>query len=76
MLLPTHCCISTDRDECDEGTHECNEYNSNCTNTVGSYNCTCHEGFQFDSDGRTCVELEMTGSYYNDKLDSFEHLMK
>ena len=36
---------STDVDECTLGEHTCN-VNANCTDTDGSFNCTCREGFE------------------------------
>ena len=42
---------STDIDECSNGRHVC-DVNANCTNTVGSHNCTCNEGFT--GNGHTC----------------------
>ena len=33
-----------DVDECITG-HNCNS-NANCTNTIGSYNCSCNDGFE------------------------------
>eukprot|EP00058_Branchiostoma_floridae_P006890 XP_002592378.1 hypothetical protein BRAFLDRAFT_67239 [Branchiostoma floridae] len=30
----------------------------NCTNTVGSYNCSCEEGFALDIDGHNCTEFD------------------
>ena len=36
---------------------ECTEYlpcMQRCVNTEGSFICTCFEGFQLESDGRTC----------------------
>ena len=26
----------------------------NCTNTIGSYNCSCYSGYQFDADLMSC----------------------
>ena len=42
---------SPDIDECSNGSHVC-DVNTNCTNTVGSHNCTCKEGFT--GNGRSC----------------------
>ena len=40
-----------DIDECSKGSHVCH-VNAGCTNTNGSYNCTCKDGFI--GDGRSC----------------------
>ena len=42
---------SIDIDECSNGSHVC-DVNANCTNTVGSHNCTCKGGFT--GNGRSC----------------------
>ncbi|XP_022794434.1 EGF-like repeat and discoidin I-like domain-containing protein 3 [Stylophora pistillata] len=42
-----------DLDECTVGTHECDE-NAECNNTLGSYKCTCKDGFQ--GNGINCTE--------------------
>lgn len=39
-------CVS-DLDECSNGTHMCNN-NADCHNTMGSYRCTCKDGFSGD----------------------------
>ena len=41
----------TDIDECSKGTHQCTQ---NCNNTIGSYICSCDDGFIIDIDRRTC----------------------
>ena len=41
-----------DIEECATGTDNCN-LNANCTNTKGSFYCTCHTGYS--GDGVTCV---------------------
>ena len=44
--------VVLDVDECDAGISGCNH---NCTNTMGSYMCSCDEGYDLDSNGLTCV---------------------
>ena len=44
--------VSTDVDECALNEHTCN-VNANCTDTDGSFNCTCREGFE--GDGFSCT---------------------
>ena len=43
----------TDIDECAENTDGCDQ---GCTNTAGSFVCSCDSGFTLSSDGRTCIE--------------------
>ena len=43
-----------DINECsDSNLHNCTN-DQVCQNTVGSFKCTCREGFVFKSDGSTC----------------------
>ena len=42
-----------DIDECATNTHDCDQL---CTNTDGSFECSCNSGFTLSGDGRTCVD--------------------
>ncbi|XP_030544188.2 wall-associated receptor kinase 2-like [Rhodamnia argentea] len=47
-----------DIDECaDPNKNQCNEVNGQCTNVVGSYNCSCRKGYHGDgrNDGKGCT---------------------
>ena len=44
--------IDTDIDECFEGTSGCEQL---CTNTNGSYTCSCDEGFALGLDLHSCL---------------------
>ncbi|XP_029106785.1 nidogen-1 [Scleropages formosus] len=46
-----------DLDECRETPHVCDR-NAICSNYPGTYRCQCIDGFQFASDGHTCVEVD------------------
>ena len=45
-VVTTHntCLFILDIDECAEKTDNCND-NAKCTNTIGSFTCTCKEGY-------------------------------
>ena len=43
--------LLTDIDECSLGTDRCRH---SCTNTIGSYTCSCNTGYALNSDGYTC----------------------
>ena len=45
--------IILDIDECAADTDGCDQV---CTNTPGSFECSCNSGFTLSGDGRTCVE--------------------
>ena len=44
-----------DIDECVRNISGCNQ---NCTNTNGSYFCSCYAGYEILNDNRTCVGKE------------------
>ncbi len=46
-----------DKNECALGTAQCSAGNSICTNTDGSYTCTCLPGYTLESDGHTCIGM-------------------
>ena len=41
-----------DIDECASGTHNCHSLRASCTNTVGSFSCSCDN--PYTGNGRTC----------------------
>ena len=45
-----------DIDECIQGSHDCLQSLASCSNTNGSYNCTCHDGYM--GDGKTFCNLK------------------
>jgi len=55
--------VIADIDECSMGTHTCDP-NANCTDTDGSYNCMCMNGFEgngFNCTGKlVCRKYELT----------------
>ena len=44
-----------DINEC-AGVNNCS-YDSNCTNTLGSYQCSCHDGYLDEGNGYTCTGM-------------------
>ena len=47
-----HILTYIDMDECSEEVTLCEH---TCTNTVGSYSCTCKEGYHLHTDGHSCI---------------------
>lgn len=46
--------IHLDVNECSAfGGHVCS-FNADCENTVGSFKCRCHKGYNLNADGRNC----------------------
>lgn len=46
------CLLSpTDVDECRSGPSRCSH---GCINTLGSFSCMCHPGFELGADGKQC----------------------
>ena len=56
-------CVYTDVDECATWIDDCHDY-ATCNNTMGSFECTCDEGF--NGDGKNC-----TGEYESIALRHF-----
>ena len=51
LFLPPCPLLLSDIDECVSGVHDCHR-SASCTNTVGSYTCTCNH--PLSGDGKTC----------------------
>jgi predicted SprT family Zn-dependent metalloprotease len=47
--------LSSDIDECTANTDNCDDTNGICTNTAGSFTCSCNAGYELDADGFTCT---------------------
>ena len=52
FLISTLILSHTDIDECSEGISGCSQL---CSNIIGSYSCSCHNGYQVGSDNHTCL---------------------
>jgi len=50
-----------DVDECNSGVHNCH-LNAECGNTIGSFYCTCHQGYS--GDGVTCSGMLVHKAMY------------
>ena len=47
-----------DINECQQGVSGCSQV---CTNTIGSYKCSCYSGYQLSDDSHTCIGQSMAG---------------
>ena len=51
-MIWDHCIIcNVEIDECQDGNSSCEQV---CMNTIGSYECTCNDGYRLNRDGLTC----------------------
>lgn len=53
VLLNVLFSFLTDVDECAAGTDNCFQATT-CTNTVGSFTCSCPIGYDLNANGQTC----------------------
>ena len=44
-----------DIDECSEGVSGCSQI---CVNTIGSYTCSCQNGYKLSNDNHTCTDID------------------
>ena len=49
--------LVADTDECEEGTDNCDNETGICTNTEGSYNCSCEVGYTGDGTEGNCTGI-------------------
>ncbi|XP_063960999.1 uncharacterized protein LOC129268585 isoform X3 [Lytechinus pictus] len=62
LIEPNHMVTPEDINECVQFTDACS--NGNCTNTDGSYFCTCSVGFQLGNGDASCIDInECLGSH-------------
>ena len=45
--------FSSDTDECKHGENTCHQI---CQNTIGSFSCSCYDGFNFNDTTHVCVK--------------------
>ena len=60
IIKHSQCFLVTDIDECAEKTDTCDKHSA-CTNTIGSFTCTCQDGYS--GDGHVCKGKNMTAEY-------------
>ena len=51
VMTKFSCCCTADINECAEEVDSCSQI---CNNTIGSYECSCENGYRLDPDGHTC----------------------
>ena len=54
VFILTHQLLYVDVDECATNTTDCEQ---GCNNTIGSFSCTCIEGYTLSDDGKTCADV-------------------
>ena len=59
----------SDHDECDDDPDPCHAQ-ANCTNTVGSYECTCDDGFR--GNGTDCTDVDECAEGTSDCDDNMD----
>ena len=70
IIATTNLLITIDIDECynsnhtnvtgiDDGDDDDGPCHHNCTNTLGSYQCSCYNGYKLEEDGKTCTGKSM-----------------
>ena len=66
--------LVSDVDECELGIHTCDKVNGQCTNTYGSYQCSCIQGFH--GNGSDCASklLVQSSSLLKLKIKSKSNL--
>lgn len=57
--------VLIDIDECTAGSHNCHS-SATCNNTVGSFNCTCNNGYS--GDGTSCIGTEVPLTFNNQQV--------
>ena len=70
MFISTYTVCSADIDECLSDSGGCEH---NCTNTEGSFLCSCSQGYSLADDGFQCIG-EFEGTYFNSVCGSELHL--
>ena len=64
-------CFSIDINECDTANGGCEH---SCTNTIGSFTCSCDTGYQLDGNGLNCSgESSWSGCTQSQRLNIYSH---